>query len=316
MPILTQKALVMVKKEVTFGVDPVPAPGTDAILVSDPTFSVDVNVLERNFARPDFSQYASVIGRKLASVAFSIQMHGSGTADVAPIWARLLEACAMTRTTTTDAVGPPVVEGAEIFTPVTSAQTSVTIYLYYEGLLHKMTGCMGTFTIAAEAGGNAVISFTMTGNYVAPVDSTYPASPVFQDVVSPQVELAALAYGGDSSLVVNAFNMDIGNNVVPRADVNSSDGYRGVRISGRNTTGGIDPEVEEEDTFWTQMTASTLAAFTMTIGQTDGNKIVLTAPKTQIIGIGYGDRENLRTYDLSLAFRRNTGNDEFAIRFD
>lgn len=308
MPILTQKALVLVKAETTFGTDAVPVAATDAILVTDPAFSVDVNVLERNFARPDFSQYASVIGRKLASVAFSIQMHGSGTANVSPIWARILAACAMVETQ--DAGTTP-----STFDPVTSAQTSVTIYLYYEGLLHKMTGCMGTFTISAEAGGNAVINFTMTGNYVAPTDSTYPAAPVFQDVVSPQVELAALAYGVDASLVVNAFNMDIGNNVVPRADVNSGDGYRGVRISGRNTSGGIDPEVEEDDTFWAQMTASTLSTFTMTIGQTAGNRIVLTAPKTQIIGIGYGDRENLRTYDLSLAFRRNLGNDEFKLTF-
>lgn len=308
MPILTQKALMLVKAEVTQGTDSVPDAATDAILVTDPVFSVDANVLERDFARPDFSQYASVIGRKLASVSFSIQMHGSGTSNVSPIWARLLAACGMVETE--DAGTSP-----SEFDPLTTAQTSVTIYLFYEGLRHIMTGCMGTFTISAEAGSNPVINFTMTGNYSTPTDDTYPASPVFEDVVSPQVELAALAYAADSSLVVNAFNMDMGNNVVPRSDVNSSDGYRGVRISGRNTTGGMDPEVEEDHTFWTEMSASTLSTFTMTLGQTTGNRIVLTAPRTQIIGVGYGDRENLRTYDLSLAFRRDAGNDEFKITF-
>jgi hypothetical protein len=38
-------------------------------------------------------------------------------------------------------------------------------------------------------------------------------------------------------------------------------------------------------------------------------------PKTQIVGVAYGDRENLRNWDLSLMFRRNTGDDELAITF-
>lgn len=308
MPILTQKALVLVKAEVTQGTDSVPDETNDAILVSDPVFSVDPTVLERNFARPDFSPYASTIGRKLASISFSIQMHGSGTSNVSPIWARLLAACAMVETE--DAGVSP-----SIWAPTTTPQSSVTIYCYYEGLLHRLTGCMGTFSINAEAGNIAEITFTMTGNYNTPQDSTFPASPTYQDVVAPQVELASLAYGGDSTLVVNAFSADIANNVVPRSDVNSANGYRGVRISGRDPTGGIDPEVEEDDTFWAQMEASTLSAFTATIGGTTGNRIVLAAPQAQITSVGYGDRDGLRTFDLGLNYRRNTGDDELTITF-
>jgi hypothetical protein len=53
----------------------------------------------------------------------------------------------------------------------------------------------------------------------------------------------------------------------------------------------------------------------MTIGSVAGNKIAFDAPKSQIIGVSYGDRENLRNFDLSLAFRRNAGDDEFVITF-
>ena len=308
MPILTQKALVLVKAEVTQGTDSLPVAASDAILVADPVFSVDPTVLERNFARPDFSPYASTIGRKLASVSFSIQMHGSSTANVSPIWARLLAACAMVETE--DAGVSP-----SVWNPTTTPQSSVTIYVYYEGLRHIMTGCMGTFSISAEAGGIAEISFTMTGNYSTPTDDTYPASPVFEDVVAPQVELASFAWGGDSTLVVNAFSADIQNNVVPRSDVNSANGYRGVRIAGRDPTGGIDPEVEEDDTFWLQMEQSTLSTFTATIGQTTGNRIVIDAPQAQITSVGYGDRDGLRTYDLGLNYRRSSGDDELTITF-
>jgi hypothetical protein len=66
----------------------------------------------------------------------------------------------------------------------------VTIYVYYEGLLHKMLGCMGTWSLQAEAGGYAMLNFTMTGTYSTPTNSRYPGSVTLQDVVPPQCELA------------------------------------------------------------------------------------------------------------------------------
>lgn len=308
MPILTQKALVLAKIETTSGVDSTPVATTDAFLCVDPVFTVESNNLERNFARPDFSTYASRIGRKLAQVSFSIQLAGSGTAGTEPTWAVLFRACSMARSTLT-------APNRVLFKPTTTPQETVTIYVYYEGLLHKMTGCMGTFGITAEAGGYAMVNFQMTGLYNTPIDSTYPGSVTVQDVIPPQVELATLAYGGDATLIVNSFKFDMDNKVVARSDVNSSNGYKNCRISGRDPKGGFDPEVEENTAFWTQLEASTLNIFTMTIGSVAGNKIAFDAPKSQILGAAYGDRDNLRNFDLSLAFRRNAGDDEVVLTF-
>lgn len=308
MPILTQKALVLAKIETTFGVDPTPDATVDAFLCENPVFTIQSTNLERNFAHGDFSHYASRVGRKLATVTFNLQLAGSGVAGTEPTWAVLFRACAMAKSTL---ASPARIK----FVPVTTPQESVTIYVYYEGLLHKMKGCMGTWSLQAEAGGYATLSFTMTGTYTTPVDSTYPATVTVQDVVPPQCELATLSYGGDATLIVNSFKVDIANKVVPRADINSSDGYKGCRISGRDPAGGFDPEVEENHTFWTQLESSTLSDFTATIGGTAGNKMLFDAPKTQIVGVAYGDRENLRNWDLSLMFRRNAGDDEMAITF-
>jgi hypothetical protein len=308
MPILTQKALVLAKIETSFGVDPTPDATTDAFLCENPVFTVDVTNLERNFAHGDFSMYPSRIGRRLASVAFSLQLAGSGSAGVEPTWAVLFRACAMAKTALTTPT-------RQKYTPTTTPQESVTIYVYYEGLLHKMLGCMGTWSLTAEAGAYATLNFTFTGTYTTPIDSTFPSPVTVQDVVPPQCELAALSYGADATLIVNSFKVDIANKVVPRADINSANGYKGCRISGRNPTGGFDPEVEENHTFWSQMEASTLSDFTATVGTVSGNKMLFDAPKTQILGVQYGDRENLRNWDLSLAFRRNTGDDELAITF-
>jgi hypothetical protein len=252
MPILTQKALVLAKIETTSGTDSVPTATTDAFLCMDPVFTVDVNNLERNFARPDFSNYASRIGRKLGQVAFSIQVSGGGVAGSEPTWGVLFRACSMARSTLTT-------PNRVLFKPTTTPQETITLYVYYEGLLHKLTGCMGTFGITSEAGGYAVVNFTFTGLYNTPIDSTYPASVTVQDVIPPQVELCALAYNADATLIVNSFKFDMDNKVVPRADVNSANGYKACRISGRDPKGGFDPEVEENTTFWTQFEASTLA---------------------------------------------------------
>jgi hypothetical protein len=232
MPILTQKALVLAKIESTSGTDATPVATTDAFLCENPVFTIQSTNLERNFARPDFSPYASRIGRKLAQVAFSLQLAGSGTAGVEPTWATLFRACSMAKTSLT-------VPTRVKFAPTTTPQESVTIYVYYEGLLHKMLGCMGTWSLQADAGGYAMLNFTFTGTYSTPIDSSYPSPVTLQDVVPPQCELATLSYGGDASLIVNSFKVDIGNKVVPRADINSANGYKATRISGRDSTGGF-----------------------------------------------------------------------------
>ena len=47
--LLTRKALLLAKRETVAGVDAVPTAALDSVLVNDPEFSVDPNVLEREF---------------------------------------------------------------------------------------------------------------------------------------------------------------------------------------------------------------------------------------------------------------------------
>jgi hypothetical protein len=389
MPILTTRALLLAKVETTSGVDSVPTPAANAIEVIEPSFSVDATVIERNFVRNDFSQYRTTVGRRLASITFSIEVRGSGTADTAPRWAALLEGCSFARssivagtartiataptgavrasnittfttsathgyvigdivvvtgvtdatfngvfvvlsvpTTTTLTVANPGVNGNSgsgtmtysvgvRLKPITDAPSTVTLYLYLEGLLHRVTGAMGTFTLNAEAGGIATMEFTFTGNYNEPTSSSYPTNAVFDSTLAPQVELAALTYGTSQQLVANALEIDFANEVVPRSDMNAANGYRNVRVTGRNPTGSFDPEVEVSHTFWNQMTSSTTSTFSVQFGLADGNRVVLAAPAVQITGIEYGDREGLRAYDMGIAFRRGpVGDDELIFFFD
>lgn len=392
MPILTQRALVLAKVESTSGVDSVPTATTNAILVNNPQIGFTPNEIVRNFARPDFSPYPSILGRKLSTLSFELEIAGSGTAGVAPRWAPLLAACGMSLTATTAitrviaavgssgavrasnvvtitttvahslAVGDEVeITGvtntsfngafvvvaapttttftyAQIGTDVTSGGgtvtkgvtgstykpttnaflPSITLYCFYEGLLHKITGALGTFSVTADAGAIGMVQFNFTGNYNTPTDTTFPSSPIFDNVIPNQVELASLVYGSNTSLIVQQFKFDMANRVVPRLSVNHANGYSGVRITGRDPKGGINPEAEAVslEPFWTDAETSNLKSFEMTIGTTAGNQVFFNAPKVQVNSLGYGDRDGLRTYDLGLAFRRNLGNDEIEIAFN
>ena len=56
------------------------------------------------------------------------------------------------------------------YDPVSSAQKSVTFYIYEEGTLIKVTGARGTFNLIGEVGGRLMASFTFTGHFSGPTD--------------------------------------------------------------------------------------------------------------------------------------------------
>lgn len=207
------------------------------------------------------------------------------------------------------------------YLPISDDFESMSIEAYFDGVLHEMNGAFGTFSINAPAGEYATINFTFTGQYVAPVDTAVPDA-THETTLPPIVELAQLILGDDSDPgafqpVVAAFKFDQNNTIVPRPDVNSADGYNGVRITARAPSGGIDPEstLVADYNFWDLLADSTQIALTMKIGSDEGNRILMNAPKVQYTGLTYGDRDGIRVYDAGLSFTRDQGNDEMEFCF-
>ncbi len=101
-PLLTRKAVVRGAIEADYGVAESLA-GSDGILVSNPLFSIDPTVLERDIVTEDLSPQAIIIGRKLAKMTFTTEFRGnsiqnSGLAADAPKLARLFRACGFSLT--------------------------------------------------------------------------------------------------------------------------------------------------------------------------------------------------------------------------
>ena len=96
-PLLTRRAVVQAAIESTYDT-PQAVTTADGVLVANPMFSVQPNVLERNFTRNTLSTQAIIMGRKIAKMEFSTELRGNGkqqsglSAD-APLISRLFQAC-------------------------------------------------------------------------------------------------------------------------------------------------------------------------------------------------------------------------------
>lgn len=424
MTLLTQSAVALAKVEATHGTDANPTAADDALLVSEPGFSVDPNILERDIVSRGLSPFPHIVGRKLAQITFTHEVRGNGLVQSGlvadePMLGRLLRGCGYEAvamagdvenvsapqkdstnsanevlTFAADATSAPTLSSPVMYTlevttggasataaysltnnnsdeddlstPATGTLTdgtavslggsgasilptfvgggdaiigskfhivvypngiiyrprstgfeSLTLYLYLDGLLHKVTGAQGTFTVTAESGNYATMEFTFTGNYNTVVDEAMPADPNYSDVLPQQVELANLTWGDNNTYCAQQWTIDAANNIVPRICVNAKDGYDGVRLSDRAPSGGFDPEavLVANGNFWNDMANGVAKTFFARVGTTQGNQTVMFARKAQTNSLGYGDRDGIRTFDVGLLFKREKGDDELEFAF-
>lgn len=211
------------------------------------------------------------------------------------------------------------------YKPISAAFPSLTLYMYYpddtgSSILHKITGARGTFTVDATGGDYAKFNFSFTGSYVAPADVSFPTA-TYETQTPQQVEQAYLYVeeGGsrNTSLKASSWTIDMGVEVVPREDVNASDAYAGAIIVGRQPSMGFDPEAVLEAThdFWNNMANATSLEWFARVGTSKGNLVFFKAPNLQYGSLGYGNRNSLRTYEVTGHLARTSGNDELEIYF-
>jgi hypothetical protein len=204
-------------------------------------------------------------------------------------------------------------------TPVSAGFESMTMYMYYDGTLHRLTGCIGTVVFTGQAGQFGTAAFTFTGQYRDPYDATLPLNAVFEPSAPVQVELAQLCVGNAKNLAAQSFNIDMGITVNPRDSVSDPDGYKGVLYSSRDPKGGLNPEMELEsvEPYWRHLAIADLLRFHSRIGSVANNIVEFQSNSIQISNVGYAARNTQRVYDLSMNFAAATfnGDDEMRIVF-
>ena len=178
MPLLTRKRLILLESESTYGTDPTPD-GADAILVRDLNITpLQSDVVSRDLVRPYLGASEQLLANTRVECTFSVELAGSGAAGTAPRYGKALLACGMSETISAGV--------SATYAPVSASFGSCTIYYNIDGVLHKVTGARGTFTLNMAVGEIPSIDFTFTGVYNAPTDTAAPAV-TYADQATPVI---------------------------------------------------------------------------------------------------------------------------------
>jgi hypothetical protein len=204
------------------------------------------------------------------------------------------------------------------YKPVSESFESATIYFNNSGVLHKATGCRGTFQLSLEVGAIPVISFTMTGIYNAPTDTAAPAV-TYANQATPAIFKAgntvAVSILGYDSACVQSLSFDLANEVLYRELVGCD---KSVTITNRAPAGEAvieAPTIAQKD-YFTIANNDTTGLVVFQHGTTAGNIVSLLAPVVDIGNPSYSDQDGIQMLNLPyVAIPSSAGNDEVTLTF-
>ena len=308
MALLTRKRLILLETESIYGTDPTPD-GADAVLVRDLNITpLQSDVVSRDLVRPYLGASEQLLANTRVECTFSVELAGSGTAGTAPRYGKALKACGLSETI--------VATTSVTYAPVSSSFSSATIYYNIDGVLHKVTGARGTFTINGTVGQIPTIDFTFTGIYNTPTDTALPAvtyanqaTPVvFKNGNTTGFEL--LSYAG----CLQSVTFDVGNTLVYRELVGCT---KEVLLTDRASTGTVVLEavtMATKDYFTAALSDGTLGNLLFQHGQTAGNIVDFASTRIDIGDVSYSDQDGIHMLNIPYtAVPSTSGNDEFSI---
>jgi len=307
---LTNREVILIKVEATYGTDSVPVEATDAVLVENLAWANEgLRMNERPAVRANINMLQQVYGGRLGSITFDIELKGGGGAvDVPPEIAPVLRACGL---------GETINAAVDVtYEPVSTGHESFTVYYFQDGIRYIMTGARGNISFSLETGAVGKASVTLTGHIALPTDVAL-ASPTYDGVVPVAVINAPFAVGGYSA-IINALSFDMSNTVATPPDMSASDGYSEIQITGRDVNGSFDPEavvVATDFPLQDLEQGNTLVLSTGVIGTGIGGRYQVDMPAIYYRDVSPGDRDGVRTLENPFGAAESAGDDEVSIIF-
>lgn len=247
----------------------------------------------------------------------------SDTAGEAVIWLRDLQAMPSVgdALTTTDGAACTVsaVEDALVYRPTSSRSEHRTciIHAHYDGQRRIAERVRGTLQFDWSAGNFCTMQFSLKGLYQRPTNEPLPDA-VYSELMPPIGENAGLTLGSYPAAdgTIEKLSLQLGNDVVPVADINSPNGRHSFRINARNPTGSIDPEsvaLSEFDPFalWESGEKADLHA---TLGDQAGERCSIAVPAARVSNVSDKERAGADVYDLPFE-ATGKDDDEFYLFF-
>ena len=312
MTILTRKKAVLVKIESVYGTDSVPVGATDAVLVksvvlTDPLMQ---QTADREIVQPFLGAMRPLVAGAFAKLTIELEVAGFGTAGPAtptPGYDALLRACALASTVT---AGTNV-----IYTPVSSAFSSVTVYTYQDGTLHKIVGCFGDLETGLDDKGVPTYKITLTGIYVPVTDVAFPTVSVggYQVPLIPCADnttpVSIFGYAG----TFKSFSLKFGNQVEMRE---YPGGVKRVLITDRKSSGSIEMEhtLVGTNNPLAQILTATPGPIAITHGTVVGNKVKFAVGQAVPMKPKFTDDQGIVNIGFDFtAPPSSASNDDFSI---
>jgi len=293
----------------TYGTDSEPVAADDTVVVHNLSVTPNTTFNDTQGIDCSMSPRAGTIGRQYLDITFDHELQtGSGaTPTVLPCDA-LLKACGYKW-----ALG--------VYTPFSAypaAASSVTMYMYLDGMLWKTTGARGNVEFTFTAGEPVIASFTFQGLYVAGFTAvTFPTSCT-TEATKPLVAInKALAWDGEAP-EAESLSFSLNNTLFarPSLDDAATYGIAGIDITGRAGEGSMNPLSVATATigYLTAFNAGTVKALSYTVADADAT-IAFELPKVQFTNLTPGDRSGTRIFDLPFKISRSlaAGDDEIKI---
>jgi len=310
---LTRKKFLIAKIESAYGSDPTPVGGSDAIQVTN----LDVTPIESDNVQAAAYQgfignstRGTLVANKRVSVTFDVELSGSGTAGTAPAFGPLLKACGLSETV--------VAATSVTYAGVSSSFDSATIYCFYDGTRHKITGARGTVSFNMTAGQFPTASFVMTGIYNAPDDTalsgTFTVANQAAALEINDTNVTTSTFHGVTSVRLESLDLALNNEVLYKETASSQE----VLITNRTPSGTAVIEAPAVGTtdYFAKATAVATGNSSFVIGATGGNIVTLTMAQTDITGVSYGDTNGVISLSMPyLALPTTSGNDEISLAF-
>ena len=311
MPKLHRKRSLLAKIESSYGTDPTATGSANYVEVVDlevePVASDEV---EQETIRPYPGNYPVLLANTRVNVSFGVFMVGSGSAGTAPKYDPILKACGLSAAT--------VSSTSVTYTPSTLAtQDSVTLYVNYDGVRHKVTGCRGTFSIVCAVNEIPRINFEMQGIFNTPTDTALPTV-----TKSLQPDPVLFKNGNTSSFSVFGFGaalqsweLDFANEVIYRELVG---GTKEALITDRRPSGSmvIEAVALSSKNFFTTALGTTTGTNTWSHSGGAGNIVTVSCPQTDLGQPTYEETDGITMLNLPFyATPTDAGQDEFSLAF-
>ncbi len=314
---LIKRDTIYAKIETTYGTDSVPV-GGDAVLILSLQHAPDrLRLVPRPALTGALGNPQQAYAGMLETITITTELRGSGTAGTAPEIGPLLRACGLSET---------VSAGTSVtYAPQGGTIESCTIY-YFKSVdgstsrvRHILVGCRGTAVINAEAGTNGTVTFTMTGRRANPTDQS-ALSPTFDATVPVAIRNLTCTLGGVSNLVIQGFDVDLGNQIVVPDNLNDVEGYGNITLVERDPVLTLRRHDELVATLapFADLVAGTTRAFdSSVVGGTAGNRWRFQASNAAYRGVSPGEAEGMRTIESVFGCTASSvgGSDHFTLVF-